>query len=358
MDSLTQIVLASSVAAISVPAAHRRVAILVGALLGTLPDLDNVYFKLVGSDAVTEITWHRGPSHSLWILGLVGFLLWYWAKKRSVRVRSAPRRWLLAICLALITHPILDAFTIYGTQLLWPIPMRPVMGASIYVIDPLYTLPLLLGVLLAYRFSANRAALRVDQAPRDRVAGRCLWIGLLLSSSYLAWSVLAKIQVERIAEQSLRPYGLHQAARFSTPTPINTLLWRVVVMDQDGYWIGDRSLLADHGPMQFRFYPSAQHLLSEQLNSAQLQRLLWFCHGFVGVAEQKTKHAAAQLIVSDLRMGFEPDYFFRYQIAQRDAQGEWLPLQDIQLLDIKENRFRGLSWMWRRIFQSELDLEH
>jgi len=40
MDSLTQIVLGGAVAAAIAPAGHRRAALLAGAALGTLPDLD------------------------------------------------------------------------------------------------------------------------------------------------------------------------------------------------------------------------------------------------------------------------------------------------------------------------------
>ena len=57
---------------------------------------------------------------------------------------AAPRPWFWAIPLALVTHPLLDAFTVYGTQLLWPLPMRPVMWSSVFIIDPLYTFSLLI----------------------------------------------------------------------------------------------------------------------------------------------------------------------------------------------------------------------
>ena len=59
------------------------------------------------------------------------------------------RRWWLAMALALVTHPLLDAMTVYGTQLLLPFTHTPYAVGSVFIIDPLYTLPLLLGVLLA-----------------------------------------------------------------------------------------------------------------------------------------------------------------------------------------------------------------
>src|SRR5690606_36829331 len=109
---------------------HRRVALVAGAILGTLPDLDVFWFCLAGSDVVTQVTWHRCPSHSLPVLAVAGWLLWLWLKRRSALVGRSPRRWLWATWLALLTHLLLDAFTVYGTQLLWPLKMPPVMRSS------------------------------------------------------------------------------------------------------------------------------------------------------------------------------------------------------------------------------------
>src|SRR5690606_24252465 len=114
-----------------------------GAVLGTLPDLDVFWFSLTKSDFVTTVTWHRGPSHSLFVLALLGLLLWMLARRFIPAVRAMPRPWLWAVLLALLTHPVLDAFTVYGTQLLWPVPGKPIMWSTIFIIDPLYTLPLL-----------------------------------------------------------------------------------------------------------------------------------------------------------------------------------------------------------------------
>ena len=46
MDSLSQIVLGGAIAAAIVPARHRRAALLAGAALATLPDLDSLPIRL------------------------------------------------------------------------------------------------------------------------------------------------------------------------------------------------------------------------------------------------------------------------------------------------------------------------
>lgn len=353
MDSLTQIVLGSSVAALVVPPHHRRQALLAGGVLGTLPDLDVLWFKVFSSDVVTEVTWHRGPSHSLLMLTVLGLLLWLLLKSRSGLVREAPLRWLLAIWLALITHPLLDAFTVYGTQVLWPMKTPPAMWATIFVIDPLYTVPLLIGVIAAWRLSQHKTAQQTSGSSRDMAARNWLVAGLLVSSVYLVWSLVAKSLVDQVATQSLTALNLQNAPRFSTPLPFNTLAWRVIVMVPDGYWLGDRSLVADRGAMQFTFHASDNQALAQLTSFPQLKRLLWFTHGFVGAHAQRRDDGELRLILTDLRMGLEPDYFFRYDIAGIDEHGGWVAAPEITKMPESGDHAKTLSWVWKRIYNSK-----
>ncbi|MBB5015073.1 metal-dependent hydrolase [Rehaibacterium terrae] len=331
MDSLTQIVLGASVAALAVPAAHRRRALLAGAALGTLPDLDVIPLALLGVDPVTNMTWHRGPSHSLLVLAPLGWLLWLWLKRVWAPVREAPRAWLLAIQLALLTHPLLDAFTVYGTQLLWPLPLRPTMWSSLFIIDLGYTLWLLLGVIVACWLGARPAA------------RTWLLAGVVLSTVYLGWSLVAKALVEREAARSLAALGLADAPRFSVPMPFNTLLWRVVAMTPDGFVEGERSLVADRGPMRFRHYPSDTRALAEVAHFPAVRRLTWFNHGFM-----KAEVRDGKLVLSDLRMGAEPDYTFRFAVAE-GGNPHWQEIVPEQQRWPWSER-RALDVLWRRIW--------
>jgi inner membrane protein len=122
MDSLTQVVLGASIAGACAPRGQRRKALLAGAALGTLPDLD-VFIDFGG--AVENFTYHRGFSHSLFVLAPFSVLLWLALKRWWAPVRAAPLPWLAAISLTLLTHPLLDAHTAYGTQLFWPLTVPP-----------------------------------------------------------------------------------------------------------------------------------------------------------------------------------------------------------------------------------------
>jgi len=342
MDSITQILLGGAVAAAIVPARHRRAALLAGGALGTLPDLDSLPLALLTDDPVALMTLHRGVSHSLFVLPLVAALIW-WLFRRfgNGRVAEAPARWFWAIQLALITHPLLDAFTVYGTQLWWPLTPHPTMGSSVFIIDPMYTLWLLLAWVVAWI------------RPQRAIAQRALVAGLALSSAYLGWSLLAKHLVEREADRALAAMGLAGAPRFTTPMPFNTLLWRVVAMTPSGYVDGERSLVADRGPMTFHGHPSNVQALAEARAAGipAVRRLDWFNRGFMRAQMQ-----GDTLVLSDLRMGLEPDYNFRFEVAQR-RDGRWQAIAPVQqewsMAGADDGGMRPLmAAMWHRIWHS------
>jgi inner membrane protein len=341
MDSLSQIVLGGAVAAAIAPAGHLRAALLAGAALGTLPDLDGLAIVAFTRDPIALMTIHRSFSHSLFVLPLLGTLIW-WLFKRfgNGRVAQAPTRWWWAIVMALVTHPLLDAFTVYGTQLWWPLMPPPTMWSSIFIIDPLYTLWLL-------------AACAVAWIARSKpLAQRALVVGLVLSSSYLGWSLLAKAKVEKVAEVELAAMGLADAPRFSVPMPFNTLLWRVVAMTPQGYVVGDRSLWADRGPMQFEGHSSNVQARQQAAQIPAVQRLEWFNHGFM-----RAQVVDGELVLSDLRMGLEPDYNFNFAVARTRGNG-WEAITPRQVMpSYRADGNSGvlkqrLAQMWQRIWQA------
>jgi inner membrane protein len=232
----------------------------------------------------------------------------------------------------LLVHPLLDAFTVYGTQLLWPLHVRPAMWSSLFIIDPVFSLCLVVPCVVAW-FARERP-----------LAQRALTWGLVLSLGYLGLSQVAKWKVEREAERSLATLGLQDAPRFSVPMPFNILLWRVVAMTPDGFVEGERSLVADHGPMHFHRYGSDVDALEAVRDYASVERLRWFNHGFM-----KAQRRGELLVLSDLRMGSEPDYSFRFAVAERGSGG-WRAIKPQQLRWPWEAS-RRLSDMWRRIWE-------
>jgi inner membrane protein len=312
MDSLTQIVLGATVAALAAPARHRRAALLAGAALGTLPDLDVLPLILV-EDPVLRMTWHRGPSHSLLVLAPLALLLWWLLRRTWTPVREAPAPWLGAIALALLTHPLLDAHTVYGTQLWWPLPVAPTMWSTIFIIDPLYTVPLAAAVLAAWAWRAREEA---------RLA---LVLGLGLSTAYLAWSWVAKAIVEERFAAALVAAGAGELPRFSVPTTFNTLVWRAVALGPDDMFEA-YVRLGDDAPPVLQRHPRGAGVADPALRRlAPVARLDRFAHGFVGLQVE-----ARELVLIDLRMGAHPHYFFRFAVAEPTPSG-WRAIPPRQL---------------------------
>lgn len=295
MDSITQAVLGATVAAVCVPKQHRRKAAMVGGMLGTLPDLDVL---IDYGDDVSNFTNHRGFSHSLFVLFPFSLLLWGILKTFYEPVKTAPKPWLMAILLALMTHPILDAHTAYGTQLLWPLSSSPVMWSTIFIIDPLYTLPLLIGLII------------ILIKPRAAWAAKSLVLGLIISTSYLAWTWTAKLYVEHQMEMALVDHQ-ESPRLFVTPTLFNSLLWRAVVIHDDHYTEAYYSFLSPDRSISFDAHSTNKALFEASKAFWAANRLDWFAQGFI-----KTEIIDDHLVISDLRMGFEGNYVFKHAVAK------------------------------------------
>ncbi len=327
MDSLTQAVFGAAIGGAVAPQGARRRGLVAGAMLGTLPDLD-VFIDFGG--AVENFTYHRGFSHSLLVLVPLSVLLWLMLRRWWAPVREAPYRWLVLICLVLVTHTLLDAHTAYGTQLFWPLEPHPTMWATLFIIDPLYTLPLLIGVLIA--------AVR----PMASLSTTALRSALAISVLYIAWSWTAHGIVKSNAESVLADMNLDSAPVFLTPTPFNTLLWRVVVMTDDGYLEGFDSLVVDEGPMQFREYPSNRRALDDASNLWAVSRLRWFSRDFISASVVNDR-----LVLADLRMGQEPSYVFTHVVAT-GGNPHWMAIPAEQLpMSFGD---RALKETWQRIW--------
>ena len=328
MDSLTQVVLGASVAAVCVPKADRRKAIMAGAILGTLPDLDVL---IDYGDDVSNFTYHRGFSHSWFMLLPFAVGVWFVLHRLWEPVKQAPRPWFYAIALALLTHPMLDAHTVYGTQLFWPIPIAPEMWSTVFIIDPLYSVPLLVGVLCALF------------KPTQAFSKGALVSGLVLSSLYLGWTWTAKTIAEREAIATLnRDISHHQV--LSTPTPFNSLLWRIVVLEDDHYLEGYYAIHDPDRPIEFVLHKRNTHLINQARAIESVQRLAWFTRGFM-----KAEIVDQQLVIADIRMGFKGKYIFTHAVAEPSSNDQeiWRPIQSAQLQT--QYGLQDLSFVWDRL---------
>ena len=331
MDSLTQIALGSAVS-VAVMGRHTAVwkAALWGAVAGTLPDLDAF---IDHGNAILNMTRHRAESHALFYLTLAAPLL-AWGAARLSGEAALFRRWWLAMWLALITHPLLDVMTVYGTQLLQPFSNYPYGVGSIFIIDPLYTVPLLVGVGVALALK-NRRGLRWNAA------------GLVVATLYLGWSVVAQQQATQVARASLQAEGMAASGLLVTPSPFNTLLWRLVATTPTQYFEGHYSLLDNSKRIVWTTHERGAALIVQHAQAPLVARIAAFSHGFFRMSTEQ-----GQLFVTDLRMGQEPAYTFNFDLGTPAelAAGTQAPVLASRRPDLST----ALPWLWRRMWGEAL----
>jgi inner membrane protein len=304
-----------------------RLAPIWGGICGLLPDLDILIPYL---DPVKRFTYHRGASHSLLVITLLTPLIVALILKINSHTHEQRRRWYLLVFLALITHILLDCFTVYGTQIFWPLKTPPVMWSTIFIIDPLYTVPLLSGLLATLILSRK--------SDRWRLLNN---IGIALSTLYLCWSVGAKLYVTHTVKESLARQQIASHRILTGPTPFNTVLWRVLVMEDDGYYEGFYSLLDHSREIELTRFPSENELLQGVEPHWPVERLRWFTQGFYAV-----RKFSDGVVISDLRMGLEPNYIFNFKVA-RIGNPHAVPLPSERIHSIRS--FGQLHEIWNRI---------
>ena len=306
MDSLTQIVLGAAVGEAVLGKKIGNKALLYGAIGGTIPDLD-VFLGLF-TDTITAIELHRGFSHSMVFAIIIAPLLGWLVNKLERKKNLGWQPWSKLFFWCLITHPLLDAFTTWGTQLFWPFNIKTAFN-SIFVIDPLYTLPFLFCCIVVL-FCKRKSKLRT-QFNR---------FGLIFSTSYLFSTLILKSLAYKKIENELKNQDIPYTTISSRPSPLNTILWNANIDTKENYLITDYSFF-DTQPIKFKKYPKHREksdVLTKYLN---VQRLIDISEGWY-IIEQKE----GQWYFNDLRFGVIPrkdgTSFFAFSYHLKEKEGK------------------------------------
>lgn len=234
-----------------------------------------------------------------------------WRKRKSRNPNAGIREWSWLFFWAILTHPLLDCCTTYGTQLLQPFWDYRIAFNNISVVDPLYTVPFLICLIIASRLTREH--------PRRRVFN---WLGIGLSSVYLLFTFYNKFQVNQVFEQSLVREKI-EFQRFSTfPTIFNNILWQGVAEGDSNYYHGVYSIL-DEDPIvkSFTIIPKNHELLRPHEGDRVTEVLQWFSNGYYSVS----KLEGSDLQFNDLRFGSidqtfdeSSDYIFSFRLWENE----------------------------------------
>lgn len=336
MDSLTHIVLGAGIQTASLGRVQKRKALLYGALLATLPDLD-VLSRY--ADPVSSMTYHRGATHSVFYLTLFALLLTFLIRRFRPNPNYSGRRLFVTVWLILLTHVLMDALTVYGTQIFYPLMLTPASYSALFIIDPLFTLPLLLTFIAVLWRGVSRTTLKM--------AGSALaWCVV-----YIVFGIFVRTQAEERVSAAVRARGLPVTAVKGVPLPLNNMVWRVLVKTEDGGYCEGVSSLFDRAPPETACgslhpqwaQPVAEHTL--------YQRLQWFTGGWL-----RHDVLGDELVVSDLRMGTANEQYFRFVFAKRGADGQWHELVPYRYQDnavTLRGSERQIGRVWRRIWSQQ-----
>ncbi len=329
MDSVTQFALGATVsAALLGPKIGPRKAIILGGLLGTVPDLDTF---LPSDNPVSSFTSHRGATHSLIVHTTLAVVCAEPLVRAVKSLRDQRILTYLAVYLIFATHALIDAITVYGTRLLWPVNPDPVGVGSMFIIDPLYTLPLLVVVIWALFLSQYTARFR-----------RWVWGALTVTTAYMLISIPIQSAVEARAHTILADKGITPERLIAIPTPFNILYWKAIVVDETRYINMYLSAFGNDNPTVYE-YPRRTDLMACLGNDPTFQELAAFSKGFYNLETQDRS-----IVMSDLRMGMTPNYVFRFKIAEYGLDGVTAVATPTRLETIRgaEGDF---GWLWAGI---------
>jgi inner membrane protein len=368
MDSITQITLGAAVGEAVLGRKVGNRAMLWGGIIGTIPDLD-VLSDFVLSE-IDALAFHRAITHSITfsIFGAIvfGFLIhryylfryrrpvsficwmvpvfllvyllnftgskeinvfWFGAslllllltflwnyKKYYLNTRRAPGvsslDWMHLSFWTLITHPLLDSCTVYGTQLFLPFSNYRVAFNNISVADPAYTIPFLLLVLVASFLHKSNNKRRIFN-----------YAALVISSLYMLWTVSNKFQANTVMERTLESKNIEYKRYMTSPTILNNWLWYSIAESDSLFHYGLYSFSDEEKLFKLHSMPKNHHWLNAHPDDKTINTLKWFSNGYFGVMRKKD----GGLQINDMRYGTfsgnegaEDDFIFRFEIEKKE----------------------------------------
>lgn len=264
----------------------------------------------------------------------------HWRKRTSANGNTGIIGWSCLFFGAIVTHPLLDCFTAYGTQFLEPFSALRISWHSISVVDPLYTLPFLILLVAAGRsMKASQSRKRFNQA------------ALLVSSAYLFFTVINHHRVAAVLENSLQAQRIEASRYIVTPTIFNNILWQSIVQGQeDDYYFGRYSFLDKAKAFEILQPIEGRHdLLKNYQDTRELRILNWFSDGYISYIPLDS----GRVQVNDLRFGLlgnDPSspaqYIFNWVV---DTSTQPIQVLQGQRPDEDGDMKTALGGLWERL---------
>lgn len=273
-------------------------ALFIGALAGMVPDLDVLIYS--SEDPLLFLEYHRQFTHSLVFIpfgALICALLFYLVmrSKLSGYKGSGDRLTFAQIYLfsflGYATHGLLDACTSYGTQLFWPFSDQRFAWNTVSIIDPLFTLPVVLLVLFA--------------AYRNKV--RYARIAFAYAVIFLSLGVVQKHRAENAVYELALQRG-HQVERVQVkPSFANRYVWKLIYEYDGRYYVDavrmlwNTDYLAGTSIQKLDVKRDYPWLPEDSQQAIDIERFRWFSDDFLAVSTQNSN------LIMDVRYSYLPN---------------------------------------------------
>lgn len=334
MDSLTHIALGAVIGEAYAGKKLGKKAMIIGAAAQSLPDIDFVlgFFN----SPVDDLLAHRGITHSF-LFGILMTIGLAYVMKRLIKSDDdfTVRHWMIFLGIEILMHLTLDCLNSYGTGLFEPFTNHRISFNVIFVADPFFTIWTLVAMIMLISMKRSN--------PRRL---KLAMVTLIISATYMGICLINKVVINSRAEKAFAQNGFTPKNYFTSPTPLNTMLWYVVAETDSGFYIGYSSIFDRNKNILFEYYPQNNHLLKGVSNQDEVTKLKRFSQGYYTI--EKVEET---VVLNDLRFG---------QIAGWDTPRAkfvfyfFLEKPDMNLLVVQRGRFTGwnkktLRSFWERI---------
>jgi inner membrane protein len=322
LDSFTHIALGACIGDLLAGKKLGKKAMLIGAIANSLPDIDIVAGLWLNQ--ASNLLAHRGITHSFFFVAVISPLLAWLSVKFFKKDGLTFNQWLLFWGLQMSVHLIIDSFTAYGTGWFEPFSHYRVSFNLVFVLDPLFTIgPTIafIALLILKRTNLKRA--------------KWATMGIALCIAYTCWSFVNKMIVDYKTQQAFTTQNIKPRQYFTTPTPINNLLWYIVAATDSGYYVGYRSILDKKDGVDFRYVYRNDSLLKLAKDKESVEKLVRFSKGYYTAELQNDS-----LAFSDMRFGElgawtspNPGFVFYFYVQQPGANDNVLQRRRMAMMD-------------------------
>jgi inner membrane protein len=285
MDSLTHIALGACIGEAFAGKTLGKKAMLWGALAQSIPDIDFVASFWMNTSS--NLLAHRGFTHSFLFCAIITILFAFLAEHFHRPHNISLKKWMIFFVSVIFIHIFLDAFNNYGVGWFEPFSHKRISFNIVYVADPLFSIWPGLACLAFIYFRKNTKYRKI------------IWrLGLGISALYLMFCLFNKAQIDSDVKIILQKQNIIYTRYFTTPAPLQNLLWYIVAGNDKGYYVGFRSILDSRKEIVFQYFPRNDSLLKPVNDHEDVQNLIRFSQQFYIVEKWNDT-----LVFNDLRFG-------------------------------------------------------